>query len=344
MTYSWAVVGAGPAGIAAVGMLLDSGILPNDILWIDQKFAVGDLGLHWQNVQGNTKTNLFLKFLNSCKSFGYADCPHVFEIHNQDPENTCLLKYICEPLQWITDRLKSLLQTRQDTADKIVRVENTWQIFLKQSTATAHNVILAVGSIPKILDYTLPVIPLRIAIDPERLQNAVTPNDTVAVFGSSHSAVLVIRNLIEMKVKKIVNFYRSSFLYAVYYEDWILYDDSGLKGSTAEWAREFIDKNLLANLVRVKADKHSIEEFLPQCDKAVYAVGFEKRVSPIIENCDVQPYTANNGQLAPGLFGLGIAYPEKWLTQANQHEYRVGLWKFMEYLQRVMPLWIKYNP
>ena len=35
MTYAWAVIGAGPAGIAAVGKLLDHGVADKDIVWID---------------------------------------------------------------------------------------------------------------------------------------------------------------------------------------------------------------------------------------------------------------------------------------------------------------------
>ena len=62
-TYQWAVVGAGPAGIAAVGKLLDNGILAEDILWFDPHFKVGDLGLHWHNVSSNTKVKFFNDFL-----------------------------------------------------------------------------------------------------------------------------------------------------------------------------------------------------------------------------------------------------------------------------------------
>ena len=43
-TYAWTVIGAGPAGIAAVGKLLDHGIAPEKIAWIDPAFAAGDLG------------------------------------------------------------------------------------------------------------------------------------------------------------------------------------------------------------------------------------------------------------------------------------------------------------
>ena len=60
ISYQWAVVGAGPAGIAAVGKLLDQGIEPTEILWLDLQFKVGDLGAYWQNVSSNTTVQLFI--------------------------------------------------------------------------------------------------------------------------------------------------------------------------------------------------------------------------------------------------------------------------------------------
>ena len=63
--FQWAVIGAGPAGIAAVGKLIDNGIRPSEILWIDPYFKVGDLGRYWHNVSSNTKAEFFTQFLNA---------------------------------------------------------------------------------------------------------------------------------------------------------------------------------------------------------------------------------------------------------------------------------------
>jgi hypothetical protein len=62
--YAWAVIGAGPAGIAAVGRLLDHGIAAEQIAWIDPGFAAGDLGPKWRPVSSNTIAETFLSFLN----------------------------------------------------------------------------------------------------------------------------------------------------------------------------------------------------------------------------------------------------------------------------------------
>lgn len=344
MTYEWCVVGAGPAGIAAVGKLLDVGVPAKAIAWIDPLFQVGDFGTIWRNVPSNTKVKLFTKFLETCESFDYKNCDKNFELNRLDPEKTCHLRYMADPLQWVSNHLKDKVHAIQDTAENFHMKNRTWEIKLKNSAIRAKNAILAMGAEPKNLTYpALPTIPLQDGMDNERIKNHFGKEDTIAVFGSSHSAMLVLRNLIENNVKRIINFYRSPLRYAVYLEDWILFDDTGLKGTTADWAREHVDGNWPKNLERVYANDENIEHYLPQCNKAIYAVGFERRLSPAIENIGPVSYIEQCGIIAPGLFGLGIAFPEAKCNPFGLLEYRVGLWKFMDYLQRVMPVWLKYQ-
>jgi hypothetical protein len=59
----------------------------------------------------------------------------------------------------------------------------------------------------------------------------VSPDETVGVIGSSHSAVLVLMNLLEMQNgPKVVNLYRSPLKYAKFLPDGrIVLDNTGLK-------------------------------------------------------------------------------------------------------------------
>ncbi|MBN7552525.1 pyridine nucleotide-disulfide oxidoreductase, partial [Mycobacteroides abscessus subsp. abscessus] len=52
---------------------------------------------------------------------------------------------------------------------------------------------------------------------------------------------------------------------------------------------------------------------------------------------------AANGIIAPGLFGVGIAFPEYRIDPMGFGEYRVGLQKFMDRLTKALPLWLKYG-
>jgi hypothetical protein len=44
------------------------------------------------------------------------------------------------------------------------------------------------------------------------------------------------------------------------------------------------------------------------------------------------------------LFGLGIAFPPRATDRYGYVEYRVGLKKFMDHLDSVLPLWLRYHP
>ena len=240
-TDEWAVVGAGPAGIAAVGKLLDQGVAQQDIIWIDPTFTVGDFGSIWRNVPSNTKVDLFLKFLYASEAFAYASCEVDFPINQAPRDKTCHLHLMASPLQWVTEKLKSRVHVIQDRANRLTRNNDAWQIQLSNAEVQAKNVILAIGTEPKTLPLSKPIIPLQDAMDSRRLLNHIHPNQTIALFGSSHSAILALRNLVDTNIKQIINFYRSPLLYAIYYPDYILYDDTGLKGTTAEWARENLE-------------------------------------------------------------------------------------------------------
>lgn len=343
-SYEWAIVGGGPAGIAAVGKLLDSGIKPEHILWVDPEFKVGDLGQYWSNVSSNTKVKYFIDFLEAASSFSYKEISHKFALNELPPDETCLLNHIVEPLQWVSNQLGKKVIAVKTLIRSIRLSERTWILNTGSQIFKAHKVILATGSLPSTLEYPgIETVPFEIAIDINKLSGDVEKDKTYAVFGSSHSAMIIIRHLVELNVKQIINFYRSPCRYAVDMGDWILFDNTGLKGETAEWARTYINGVLPNNLVRYNVNKANIERFLPECDKAIYAVGFEKRNDLIIEEYENLEHNPHNGIIGPGLFGFGIAYPEAKTDPFGSVESQVGLWKFMVYLKKVMPLWFRYS-
>ena len=342
--FQWAVVGAGPAGIAAVGKLLDHGILPETILWLDPHFCVGDLGRFWHNVSSNTKVRLFTEFLCAAKSFEYEQAPIDFDLNHLDPDKTCTLHYMVEPLQWITDRLRTRVHADQTFIGNITLSERVWSLHSNSQIYHAHNIILATGAVPTNLVYPeIDVVPFDVAIDKNRLTDYVNLNETYAVFGSSHSAVMIVKHLVDLGVKKIINFYRSPCRYAIDMGDWILFDNTGLKGDTAQWARQYIDGLWPQNLERHTSNEVNIACYLPECDKVIYAIGFKQRNTIIMGDYEHMHYNPHVGVIGPGLFGLGIAYPEKKPDPFGSVETQVWLWKFMGYLTKVMPVWFKYH-
>jgi hypothetical protein len=342
--FQWAVVGAGPAGIAAVGKLLDLGIPGTDILWIDPHFKAGDLGELWRNVSSNTNVQRFLDFLHAIDSFSYKNAGTDFRLNHLEPEDTCTLTEIVEPLLWVTLQLIKQVITKKTTVHSMALSERIWSLETDSERYKSKNVILAIGALPSNLNYPgVDIVPFDTAIDKKRLADYVDKNNTYAVFGSSHSAIIIVRYLVDLGVKKIINFYRSPCRYAIDMGDWILFDNTGLKGQTALWARENIDGIFPSNLVRYNTTEPNIARFLPECDKVIYAVGFEKRNNIVIGDYEHAGYNPHVGIIGPGLFGLGIAYPQLKPDPFGSVESQVGLWKFMVYLNKVMPAWLKYH-
>ena len=343
-TFQWAIIGAGPAGIAAVGKLLDSGIEPKNIVWLDPNFNVGDLGHLWKNVSSNTKVKLFKDFLQAVPPFLYEKAPVDFELNHLPPQDTCILDCIVKPLQWVSDHLVNTVHAKNESVRCLTLTNRQWAIQSDTQTYHAKNVILATGAVPEALSYAgIETLPFDIAIDKMRLGSVVKPTETYAVFGSSHSAIIIIRHLVDLGVKKIINFYRSPCKYAIDMGDWILFDNTGLKGQSAEWARQHIDGVLPKNLVRYISNPANIERYLPECDKAIYAIGFMPRETLSIQGYDAEEYNPHVGIIGPGLFGLGIAYPEIKPDKFGSVEPQVGLWKFMVYLNNILPVWFKYH-
>lgn len=131
---------------------------------------------------------------------------------------------------------------------------------------------------------------LDLGLSPRALAAGIRPEDEVAVVGASHSAVLVLKNLHELpaaaRPRRIVNFYRSGLRYAEYKDDehgqWILRDNTGLKGVAADWARVHLEEGMqgaVPGLQRVRLsgqpgqDQEVYDRALKGCTKIIYAVG-----------------------------------------------------------------------
>lgn len=208
----------------------------------------------------------------------------------------------------------------------------------------AQHVVLATGSHPKTLQYkTQQIIPLDVALDPNNLRDIITKDDTVAVVGDAHSAVLLLKFLSELPVpvKHIYNFYQNPIIYATNLDGWVINGTTGLKGLAAEWARTVLETNPPANLTRLKSTPALLEHMLAHCTKTIYAVGFERNQLPAINNlAAITHYNPTNGLIAPRLFGIGIAFPEQVTNQYGEKDKRIGLDSFMDYAQRMVPHWV----
>lgn len=154
-------------------------------------------------------------------------------------------------------------------------------------------------------------------------------------------------------------FTRNPLRYAEYMDGWILYDNTGLKGSAAEFARENLEDDKLAKstvskfITKIDASgqkgNKAYETYLPRCTHIIQAVGFIRDPIPHLSKngegmgvvyCPTTAgFTDEQGRNVQGLYGAGIAWPERVVDPAGNCESAVGMFKFMKYIKRVVGDW-----
>jgi len=344
--FEWAIVGGGPAGLITIGVLNDLGVDLSQIAWIDPFFNVGRLGEYYQNVPGNTSNKYFVRLIESCKLFKEVNTQSIQYLYTLPPEEFQELKVIVQPLQDITDYVKPKVNSIVGTMDYLDFYDNKWHLGINQKIISSKHVVLATGSKPKTLDYEInDTIPLDYALDRNLLHQMVKPWDKIAVIGGSHSAVLIMKFLSETNVAKIVNFYKNPITYAVDMGSWILNNTYGLKGVAAIWAKEILEgPNPPKNIFRYYNNEENKRLYLKECNKIVFAIGYEKNQLPnmTINGNDIDiTFNEETGVIGPRIFGIGIAFPGSYLDPVGNKEQLVGLNSFMKYAQSVIPNWIK---
>jgi hypothetical protein len=337
----WLIIGAGPGGIITVSVLLEIGVDPTRITWLDPEFNVGRLGQYYANVPSNDRAWELIRFLNQCPVFAKCTCPALDYLKKLELNQNYPLTVIIEPLKCITNYLREQVISRQDSLSGLFFKDNLWHVETeRQSTILAQHVVLATGSRPATLAYgQSKIIPLDYALDQENLASLITPDDRVGVVGGAHSAILILKYLSEMNVKKIYNFYKYPITYLVERST------TGLKGITAQWAREVLEKNPPDNLERIKIQHDSeLEELLKTCTKVIYAIGYERnQLPPINATLPIEQYEKTTGVIAPRLFGIGIAFPEQAVNQQGILQYKVGLNSFIDYAHKMIPQWMQHT-
>lgn len=341
--YDVIVVGAGPAGISAIRALLEYKVNPKSVLWIDPEFTFGRIK-KYAHVPSNTQVGLFLKYFTSCETFNTEYNNTILNpMKALDQEKWCPLSYLFEPLQLLTDTLRSQVDS---TIGMVTHVQpnkhNGWLIEINnQETTLGKRVILATGSSPRRLQLNGPQeIPLDAAFDPAELQKWINPGDTVAVFGNAHSGILTIKNLSELPVKHIYNFYTTPVMYVSEYGH--RNGAPGITSATAEWAQNNLEKRGQDSITTLYSNEENIQQYIGMCNKVIYAIGFEQnKISGVHEGESECPYDRTTGIIAPGLFGMGIAFPEGYINASGMWERRVGLNSFLAFAKKMVPTWLK---
>lgn len=232
--------------------------------------------------------------------------------------------------------------------------------------------VVCTGSSPTEVSISIPGhhierLDLDLVLKPSDLVSHL-PRDkplTVAVVGASHSAILALLNLVDLARTshpelRIKWFTRHSLRYAEFMDGWILRDNTGLKGSAADFARQQLEDDKLPHseagrfITKVycgdNQEQAQYERHLPSCSYLVQAVGFTRDPLPelSINGSSLEPefdpvsggFRDSNGRVVRGLYGAGIAFPERVVDPYGNVEHAVGFFKFMNFVKRVCPQWV----
>jgi hypothetical protein len=341
--YEWCILGGGVSGITALAVLHDLGIPYDTIFWTDPLFKVGRIGEYYLNVPGNTPNWLWADFLSTSPTISAITKEDFAKINLLDPKGFSNLSIIAEPMQKVTDYFLTQVNYKKGFVDSLEFFDDVWHVGVDNQVVSARNVILATGCKPRIFEYAknADIIPLDYALDKEILAQMVKPHDTIAVFGGSHSAILILKYLSSCNVKEIFNFFKHPLLYAVDMGSWTLYGTNGLKGETAIWARDVLEKNPPKNLFRIENTKENRDSYLKCCNKVIYAVGYEKNSLPSSSKLDEFSFNPETGIIGTRIFGIGLAFPGEYTDFAGNKEQLIGVNSFMKFALQVMPDWLK---
>ena len=330
--FDWAVIGAGPAGIICTTFLLEHNIPGDKITWIDPEFNAGRLGKFYQNVPSNSKAHKYTDFLNSCGLFKEINADSFAKVKEYNQDQEPFLQLIIDPLHDITQYLAQKVNTSFDMVKELIKEDDCWRLELSNNFIYAHKVILATGSSPKRFNYPeIKEIPLDFALDFSTLKTLVSSQDTVIVVGSLHSALLIVKYLSEIPVKKVINIFNKQPQYGPLI---------GLQGITAHWTEEILEKNPPKNIIRAPWQEGIIDAYKSQCTKIIYAFGFERN-TPLVNGSKIIDYDIDTGIIQPNLYGIGIAFPEKCILSEGESTNLIGLNAFVKRTKACMPYWIK---
>lgn len=314
------ILGCGVTGYLLLHNLEKNGVSPDQVIVIDPTFLGGDLCEKWCSVRSNTT---WQQLLSAVPFPGVL--PERYT--NIAADSPCHLRYYVEYLREIVKPYMMKCELHSTYATKAIYEKNQWNVTLKnqESPLLVDTLLLATGSEPKQLDLPYPSIPLQVALNKEKLSDLVQKGNHILVFGTAHSATLIVGNLVELGAN-VTNFYASSKPF--YFDRDGDYD--GLKQDAAIIADKILAKELPVQLVSVQ-DTAAVIRHTKNVDGVVYAIGFEPR-NPF----GLKDYNRETGELigVSNAWGFGIAYPKR---ASDGIHWDVSIPAFQTHIEQQMP-------
>jgi len=224
----WVVVGAGPAGLTYLAKLLSLKVAPERILWVDEAFDGGAFA-KYKDVPGNTKVKSFMTWALSnshLQELSKHPSKPLSHLKSLDQEKSCTLGEVHDVIKNYTSQLLSRIPHYYCPVSELEynNVGQFWKVFLDQKASAlqrsstsasppdmvvTRNVCLAIGGEP--LRHTnlhlghpnKKLIDLYTALSFSGLQTNISPGDTIAIIGGSHSAFVIMYLLHKLNIPNV---------------------------------------------------------------------------------------------------------------------------------------------
>ena len=291
-TYELAIIGLGPAGIFTLASLPES-ILSTTIV-IEKACIGGDIATQYGAVVANITKAEIIQTFRTIPRWANTTYPELDAYQdNQAPPlalvGKILRRFIMPDLQ------KAHLHTCELTALTTTPTQR-WQLETTAGMFEAQTIVLCMGAKPKTLNLPAPTIPLSVAFT-SQLAHFVNPDDSthpIVVFGTSHSGVLVLKELYTLGCRQVYAVYKGT-------EPFRIADApqaEGLKQDAAMIAKEIQQKAWGINTPTLLSynDFSTLYRLIHKAQAVIYAIGFEPRSIPLPEQ-------------TPNLFQIGYCKP-----------------------------------
>jgi len=325
--FEYAIVGGGISGIISISVIY-SQYPTAKILWIDSdSFSGGDLR-KYPEVPANTPINKLIEFIGAIYNLlginsTFTDECEILGVNN--------FKLYClsEELRKISAIIHDIKSISIETGYiKSIDYRNAvWNLESKK-TYVSKKVVLAIGGVPKKLNYNIPEIPINVALNPKKLRELYLKGKKITVFGNSHSGILILKNLTDLGIENVQNIIKSPIkIPYLNNKGEAIYQESGIRGIGLNWALQ----NLVPkNKTNIQINTYT-ENLIINSDYVIYSVGLKPRHMKITNYG--KPITFmddfnDSGLLFTNLYGIGVAFP-KYYTLYGDCEYEIGMWEFL---------------
>jgi len=332
------IIGAGVSGLILILLLAERGVPLNNLCIVDPYFDGGDLIRKWPYVISNTPWSTTLNSIKTyCPSAKIPKWAQDLPLDKPTPVYI-IVKLIRECAKPVLEKVRRIHGSV--TSANWSTPKSLWTVSIKKEQTTetieVKGLCLLYGANPKELDISIPSIPLDIALDVNKLQKYIEPTDKVIVFGTRHSGVHVLKNLVDCSANSIIGLYKDvkPFLFARDGE----YD--GIKIDAATIADEILANKYPSIKMLSISNLSTMLRETRSADWVVYAIGFEPRhtIPLLIDEAKINTKFEydKTGKILdyPSTWGFGFAYPSQ---APDEIHWDVGVSSFLEHIHRQLP-------